>query len=162
MEAAAQAQKEGTDVITGLSVRNEIDESLRQNKKNLQQRFKLSDKDIGITDDVRMRGPETGPPMFAGGRKEAMKHIVGAYFAMNNAEDYETKHVVRGRVVNVLEQDGLQRFIQDRENWIREHVSESMLPLFEEQLSKISRCLMRFYVYFQRSLPETSLLKLKI
>ena len=136
MEAAAQAQKEGTDVITGLSVRNEIDESLRQNKKNLQQRFKLSDKDIGITDDVRMRGPETGPPMFAGGRKEAMKHIVGAYFAMNNAEDYETKHVVRGRVVNVLEQDGLQRFIQDRENWIREHVSESMLPLFEEQLSK--------------------------
>ena len=134
--AAAQAQKEGTDVITGLRVRNEIDETLRQNKQNLQKQFKLSDEDIGITDDVRMRGPETGPPMFPGGREAAMKHIVGAYFDMNKAEDYETVHEIRGQVVNVLEQDGLERFIQNRELWIEEHVSESMLPLFEAQLSK--------------------------
>jgi len=136
LNAAAEEQKEGTDVVHGLRVRNEIDEALRQSRKNLQQRFKLSDEDIGITDDVRMRGPETGPPMFPGGREAAMKHIVGAYFAMNNAEDYETTHEIRGRVVNVLEQDGLERFIQDRENWIKEHVSESMLPLFEAQLAK--------------------------
>lgn len=136
INAAAKEQKEGTDVLSGLRVRNEIDEAARLQRENLQKRLQLSDEDIGITDELRMRGPETGPPMFPGGREAAMKHIVGAYFDMNRAEDYETKHVVRGRVVNVLDQAGLERFIQNRELWIEEHVSESMLPLFEAQLAK--------------------------
>lgn len=134
--AAAQKQKASTDTFEGVSIRAQIDETTRENLAAYQKQLGLTDEQIGIADQKTVRGPTTGPFLIPGGREKAIKQLVSAYFDMNRVEDYESTLMIDGRLVKVLEQDGLERYLENRDGWVDTHIDESMLPLFQEQLSK--------------------------
>ena len=125
-----------TDAFEGLEKREQLEQAFEDDVLALQEKLGLSDDDIYKSEKDKVFVEPSGEPFFPGNRNDYARDMVRAYFSMVDVEDFKVEKEIGGRKVTVLEQDGLEKYLMYRQQWVESHVPPSMQADFDEALTR--------------------------